>query len=60
MKRTLGEELYRMKKGRYPSRLYVIMMKTYFNLIEHADFYSLISICLLQVLLVILVCKQSN
>lgn len=57
MKRTLGEELYRMKKGRYPSLFYKIMMRIYLHLDGNIDTYLLTSICLLQVLLVILVCK---
>nr|DAN10918.1 MAG TPA: hypothetical protein [Caudoviricetes sp.] len=57
MKRTLGEELYRMKKGRYPSLFYKIMMRIYLNLDDNINTYLLILICLLQLLLVILVCR---
>lgn len=57
---TIGEELYRVKKGRYPSRFYKTMMNIYLYFVDNAEKYLLISICLLQVLLVILMCKLSN
>ena len=57
MKRTIGEELYRIKKGRYPSVFYRTMMQVYLHLGANIDVYLLTSIGLLQVLLVILVCR---
>lgn len=54
---SLGEELYKMKKGRYPSLFYKSLMRTYLHLIGYIDVYLLISICLLLVLLMILVCR---
>jgi len=57
MKRTLYDEIYRIKKGRYPSRFHKIMMNTRLYFLVYFDMYLVILICLLLLLLVISVCK---
>ena len=57
MKRTLYDEIYRIKKGRYPSRFHKIMMNIRLYFLIYFDMYLVILICLLLLLLMISVYK---